>query len=421
MQFANPIWLWALSGLVIPVGIHLLSRKEGKVIYIGSLRHLDESSTRQFKAIRLNEVLLLIIRSLLIILVVLLLAGIQWRHTATEEQKWLVIEPGMAKDNAITSLTDSLTVAGYETHYLAPGFPAEADTTPHTTKNYWALINQLKSSRAREVVVLSRSYLKDFAGERIALPSSIKWITVDADPKQLPVMAVRYKSDSAVVRSANSNAQQTAFEYSVKPIAAARQTIALQNDSITLNTTDTIHVTIAYDKAFQFDATILEASLQSLKNIPAVVVQKTVKQTTDFQYTPTDWMIWLSDKPLSKPGVCHLISYKHDPTANAILYPEGPQAPHQHWILSERLNVDNALQQHLTTTLATVLLQNNTLEQTATDADQRTIPETFLQASSENLSATKRVIITTSLDKYLIILIALMLLTERLLSYKRNQ
>ena len=420
MQFANPIWLWALSGLVIPVGIHLLSRKEGKVIYIGSLRHLDESSTRQFKAIRLNEILLLIIRCVLIILTVLFLAGIQWRHTPTEKQKWLVIEPGIAKDNTTTSLTDSLTVVGYEVHYLAPGFPVEADTTTYT-KNYWTLLDQLKSSRAQEVVVLSRSYLKDFAGEQIALPSTIKWITVDAAAGQRPVMAVRYKSDSAVVRSVKSGTQQTSFEYSRSYIFPEQQTISSQNDSIKLNTTDTLHVTIAYDKAFQYDANILAASVRSLQDIPAVTIQTTIGQVADFRYTPTDWLIWLSDKPLPQPATCHLITHKNEPTANAILYPEGPQTPHQHWILSERLNVDNALQQHLTTTLAAVLLQNSTLEQTAIEADQRIIPETFLQASSENLSATKRVIATMPLDKYLIVLIALMLLTERLLAYKRNQ
>ncbi len=421
MQFANPIWLWALSGLVIPVGIHLLSRKEGKVIYIGSLRHLDESSTKQFKAIRLNEVLLLILRCLLIILTVLLLAGIQWKHAATEEQKWLVIEPGIQKDKTIISLADSLTVAGYETHYLAPGFPAEEDTTAYNVKNYWALLNELKSSRAQEVVVLSGSYLKDFTGERVMFPSTIRWITPDADPKQYPVLAARYKSDSAVVRLAKSDAKLTSFKYSTTGISPGQQIISLQNDPITLNVTDTLHVTIVYDKDFQFDATIMEVSLKSIGQIPAVAMQTTVKRTTNFQYTPTDWVIWLSDKPFPEPGACHLIAYENDPTANDILYPEGPQTPHRHWTLSQRLNIDNALQEHLTVTLANALLQDSTLEQTADKADQRTIPETFLQASSENLSTTKRVIATTQLDKYLIILIALMLLTERLLAYKRNQ
>ena len=64
MQSAQPIMLWALAGLSIPIAIHLLSRKEGKVIYLGSLRHLRETSTQQFRGIKLNEILLLVLRSL---------------------------------------------------------------------------------------------------------------------------------------------------------------------------------------------------------------------------------------------------------------------------------------------------------------------------------------------------------------------
>ena len=39
----------------VPVAIHLLSRKEGKVIKVGSLRHLRETTTRQFRSLKPNE------------------------------------------------------------------------------------------------------------------------------------------------------------------------------------------------------------------------------------------------------------------------------------------------------------------------------------------------------------------------------
>ena len=66
MQFAQPIFLWALAGLSVPIAIHLLSKKEGKVIRLGSLRHVREKSTQQFKSIRLNEWLLLALRCLIV-------------------------------------------------------------------------------------------------------------------------------------------------------------------------------------------------------------------------------------------------------------------------------------------------------------------------------------------------------------------
>lgn len=66
MNFTQPLFLWTLAGAFIPIAIHLLSRKEGKVVKVGSLRHMEESNTSRFKSIRLNETLLLLARCLMI-------------------------------------------------------------------------------------------------------------------------------------------------------------------------------------------------------------------------------------------------------------------------------------------------------------------------------------------------------------------
>ena len=108
MQLANPIWLWGLSGMLIPIGIHLLSRKEGRVIRIGSVRHLEDTISKQFKSIRLNEFILLGLRCLLIIILVLFLAGLDLNITG-KNGKWLLIEGGLDKDNEFSSLIDSLS------------------------------------------------------------------------------------------------------------------------------------------------------------------------------------------------------------------------------------------------------------------------------------------------------------------------
>ena len=110
IQFANPTFLWALAGLVIPIGIHLLSRKEGKVIRLGSLRHLEETSTQQFKGFRLNELLLLFLRCTLIMILGLLLSGLQFNQSRNE--RWLVIEKGLEATPDIKATIDSLQKQG---------------------------------------------------------------------------------------------------------------------------------------------------------------------------------------------------------------------------------------------------------------------------------------------------------------------
>src|SRR6478735_938581 len=123
MLLTNPIWLWALSGLSIPIGIHLLSRKEGKVIRIGSLRHLQETNTQQFKGIRLNEIVLLLLRCTLIILFVLLMCGLSFERYSESEAKWVLIEKGLENEREVQIQLDTFQSQGYELRWLAEGFP----------------------------------------------------------------------------------------------------------------------------------------------------------------------------------------------------------------------------------------------------------------------------------------------------------
>jgi hypothetical protein len=190
MTFANPSYLWALTGLAIPLAIHLLSRKEGKVIRVGSLRHVEESNTSQFKSIRLNEVFLLLLRMSLVTLLAFFLSGAQCSGPQSGK-KIAYVERGI---NA-----DSLVAQGYELREMA-GI------------NYWALAEDL-NKLPDDIIVLSFSKAENFKGERIALNENIKWIT--AEPLSNEFQALAWKvGDSVFVRNATSN--ETATIYSTR-------------------------------------------------------------------------------------------------------------------------------------------------------------------------------------------------------------
>src|SRR5687767_2711962 len=108
MLFLNPIWLWGLTGILIPIGIHLLSRKEGRTIKIGSVRHLENTHTKQFKSLRLNEILLLVLRCLLITILVFLLSGLHIKGTKKKGLQWLLVEKGLEHEPEFSLLIDSL-------------------------------------------------------------------------------------------------------------------------------------------------------------------------------------------------------------------------------------------------------------------------------------------------------------------------
>lgn len=193
MTFANPAFLWAFTGLAIPLAIHLLSRKEGKIIRVGSLRHVEESNTSQFKSIRLNEILLLLLRSLMISVIVLFLSGAQLSGLLNKNIKWVVAERGIN--------VDSLVSKGYEFHEM----PQE---------NYWAYVEDL-NKLPYEIVVISHSYAVDFHGKRVSLNNNITWITTQPASKEYDALAWAI-GDTVFVRTAKSNENATVYTTSIK-------------------------------------------------------------------------------------------------------------------------------------------------------------------------------------------------------------
>jgi len=89
MNWLNPIAIWGLTALVIPILIHLWSKNKTREIAFGSIQFLTESSTRQSKRIQLSEIPLLLLRLLILICTVLLLA--KWLNYETVEKQHAVL------------------------------------------------------------------------------------------------------------------------------------------------------------------------------------------------------------------------------------------------------------------------------------------------------------------------------------------
>ena len=71
MGFLNGIlWVVGLAAL-IPLALHLLSRRHVKIVEFSSLKHLKEMEKRQLRRLKLRQWLLLIVRMLLILVTVL--------------------------------------------------------------------------------------------------------------------------------------------------------------------------------------------------------------------------------------------------------------------------------------------------------------------------------------------------------------
>ncbi|GAA5041502.1 hypothetical protein GCM10011506_43240 [Marivirga lumbricoides] len=123
MILANPIWLWGLLALLVPLVIHLLSKKQTRILPFGSIRFLKESASSQSRSIELSDILMLILRLFLLIIVIIWLAG--WVSSEKLEKKnWLILGHGIdlpsayqnAVDQQLLEVKDVVALKGEKTY-----------------------------------------------------------------------------------------------------------------------------------------------------------------------------------------------------------------------------------------------------------------------------------------------------------------
>jgi hypothetical protein len=403
MQFTQPIFLWALAGLSVPLAIHLLSRKEGKVIKMGSLRHLQETSTQQFKGIKLNEFLLLALRSLLVILFVFLISGLHWPD---KNKKWMVIEKGVEENPLAKKLLDSLKSQGFEWHWLQEGFPKESELRKDETFNYWNAIAQLQRQELSQAIVLSHSYMERSKGLRVAIGENIRWITFPAKENDFIAEAIKHQG-KILIRKGNSKTEKTNFE-----------TIVSSNslpDSISVKQAPSISITIARDKKYEQEKLIIKASLMAITNV--LPIDLIVEETPTDQTAPsTDWVIWLSDKELKTNDSTNYILYKPQLKENSV-----EQIAKNKWSINSRLNMEHARESNLTLKLASLLVDEKEKWNKISNHDRRSITDQVLLSGTTSANLQESDGELSVFNPWLLILFLLILLIERLVSYRRNQ
>jgi hypothetical protein len=402
MMLANPIFLWSLLGLSIPIGIHLLSRKEGKIIRIGSLRHIQETSTQQFKGIRLNEILLLALRCAMVILFSLLLSGLYYANTGNK--KWVIVERDLAGIPSIKIILDSLRKDGYVQHQLSDGFPVTDDSTSEI--NYWKLAEQLNTMNLSSGVVFASNRLNDFKGMRIGLASTIRWISVSLPQVDFPLQVVRLDNDSLALRMGHSNANETYFN-SVKTKTSPQ--------GVQVSLPDSIRILVVSDDAYAYDKRILMTALNAIKKSFPIKMVIAESGPSGFSVSAVDWCFWLSDNQFSKSNSLKTV-FMRVHNSNDLFTQTKPNE----WELTRHLNEEIALEKNLTLRLAELLISSKQLHEISEEKDRRMMPDSMAWSQADS-GKTHTSNSSTSADQFLVALLVVLLLIERILAFKRNQ
>ncbi len=100
MSFLSPLFLFGLPLIAIPIGIHLLNRRQQKLLPWGAMRFLVSASTRRRRLWRMSDLLLLALRVLAILFIVSALARpllpVTWLGQSGPRAVILVIDTSMS-------------------------------------------------------------------------------------------------------------------------------------------------------------------------------------------------------------------------------------------------------------------------------------------------------------------------------------
>ncbi|MFN3852369.1 MAG: BatA domain-containing protein [Spirosomataceae bacterium] len=94
MELLNPMMLWGALAVSIPILLHFWHQKKGKVIEWAAMQWLIEKDLQQSKGIRLDNILLLILRCLLVLILALILSEpiLNWLNNSDLSTKVHLVE-----------------------------------------------------------------------------------------------------------------------------------------------------------------------------------------------------------------------------------------------------------------------------------------------------------------------------------------
>nr|WP_288934517.1 BatA domain-containing protein [uncultured Allomuricauda sp.] len=423
MVFANPSYLWALLGLLVPLAIHLWSKKEAKTIKIGSIQLLDESNSRQSSSIQLNEWLLLLLRMLIIALIVLLMAGPQWRTKGNQKQITYIVEASIANEASIGSVLDSLQEDS-PVFLLKNGFPEWEDDADYQSDkeqpNYWQLAQKMDSLRSDSIVVFTKALVKGVKSMRPNTQKKIHWVVMELEETQdRPLLAFNRESGVELITT-SSNGRTTKIYKKVldEGFNISNDSLRLLSEepqTVPLKTLDTLQINLYVEEGFEREGKYIEASFSALSTFlkREIVIHKEDEPTNN----QADLNIWLHNEPKNDSEGKWLV-YQENPLAKQLIA-SGPRG--NLFYLTSRLNPKNTVDQHLPEQLLAILALDNDLKAVVANADARQLDEAELKPNYVEPKRKRERATLLDISLWVFCILAGLMIVERLMSNYKKQ
>ena len=410
MFFANPMYLWALLGLAVPVAIHLWSKDEGRTVKVGSIANLKEAENAQTRILQLNEWLLLLLRILAIALLVFILAE-PFVKTKTKNQDLVyLVEPELLKIDTFKTSLDSLAESK-TVKLLQEDFPEynAADSVKTAATNYWQLAQDFEKLKADSLVVYSQTLLSGFKGKRPEITENVNWVTIDSAQTTAGVVALIRLQDSVEVLEVKSTKEQLRFKKSVRESAAIQN---LKTD-LEIQAVDRLQVYAFAEDSLQTDLKFLKTGFEALSTYLKRPIA--ITHIAPNEIPEGGILIWLS--PSDTPEFSGtLLDYQPDAFASDLIVKNGT-----HFSLTQNLTRKNVVEQHLAEHLLPLLNLHPELDESVQKYDRRVLADAFAAplrtAKEQELNQASSIPLT----HWFWLALLITLIVERLLSRIRKQ
>ncbi|WP_370087717.1 BatA domain-containing protein [Ekhidna sp.] len=274
MSFLAPFFLIGLGALLVPIIIHMWSKDAKKSVDFGSLRFLRETETRTTRSIMPSQWLLLLTRLLFLTLLVFLIAEMHLPSKVEKVSRLYLVDPIYQNSELLSNLLDTVSQEA-EVKWLANDFPSVTEPIKKSETTYWDLLSQAPSN-AECLVVISPLFQKDFNGVLKEVSPVCQWIKPPMEPQESELISI-VKNGEGKAATARYDEWGTIFEW-----ANAENGEPLE-----------IKYHLRIDESFKNLGGVFKAALSSIQRVSYV----TLKEVNEIE--EADWVIWLSDQPYS--------------------------------------------------------------------------------------------------------------------------
>ena len=242
--FAAPLWLAALAALLVPITLHLWSRRTGRAVRVGSIRLLSGAPPAMARRPRLHDPWLLALRCALLTALVLALASPYWAPRRPAAPVWALVATDV---RGRAELVDSLSKSGRTVRPLDPG-------------DLWMslTIADRAAPPGTRFEVYATPLLSGTRGTRPLLRSSVVWY-------------------------ARASTRGQSKSTPLSPASRGRL------------------VTVFADAGHSDDARYVTAALRAagiVSGIPAIVTTRAAATADSMSVVSVDWIVWLSGQPV---------------------------------------------------------------------------------------------------------------------------